>query len=478
MSSDQPIRILVSDDNRDTCRYIAQQLLMESDLSVKVDAAYDRDETLDRIKYAKKPYDIVIADLWMPDRAGVGDKQGGLKALQEAKKGPKPADVIIITGHSSADTSLRASLTGARDYIIKPIDYERLVRVVRAICAERRMDADEAPMRDHSSELTTMVGSSPAMIELTTAVGRVAPTDSTVLIVGESGSGKELVAEAIHKCSPRADKPFIAINCSAIPDELVEAELFGIDRRVATDVDAREGKFMEAEGGTLFLDEIGDMSLEAQPKLLRALEKGEIQRVGGPLTRCDVRIVAATNQPLEEAARNGKLRRDLYYRIRAVTIRVPPLRERRDDIPMLAEFFLMKHCQKLKKHVFGFGKDVLPRLMTRVWGGNIRELRNAVEAAALQCGGVLIRCDDFPPDFWDQEEALEGEAAHRDSSNSYLRMLAQMPLSEASAEFEKYMIRNAMERANGNVTQAAERLQINRSVLHRKIKAHQIKRES
>ena len=478
MSGDRVFRILVSDDNRDTCRYIARHLRMESDISVEVDAAYDRDETLHKIR--SEPYDIVIADLWMPDKDGFRDQSGGLKALEEARRLPKPADVIIITGHSSADSSLRASLTGARDYMVKPIEYERLVQAVRTILAERSMTADLPPQSGYSSELTTMVGSTPAMIEMTTALGRVAPTDATVLVIGESGSGKELVAEAIHKCSPRSDKPFVALNCSAIPDELVEAELFGIGPGVATNVDAREGKFKEAEGGTLFLDEIGDMSLEAQPKLLRALEEREIQPVGGKVSKCDVRIVAATNQPLEEAARSGKLRRDLYYRLRGVTIRVPPLRERRGDIPKLAEHFLVQHCQRIKKNVFGFDEDVMPRLTERAWEGNIRELRNAVEAAALQCGGVLIRARNFPPDFWEQgaAESAEIEDSGAESGGRFLQRLSGMPLSEAAAEFEKYMIQRAVKRTNGNVTQAAQHLEISRAALHRKIKAHDIKKES
>ncbi len=472
---DRPTRILVADDNRDTCRYIVQHLRMETDLPTHVDTAYDRDAALAYLSDAEVPYDIVIADLWMPDAAGTRDTSSGLKILEAGRGADPAAEVMIITGNSSADTALRASLTGAREYIVKPIDYGRLMELVREITRERAAVAP--PSGVDESPTAPIVGASLAMIDVMKTLGRVAPTDATVLIQGESGCGKELVAKAIHANSQRASGPFIVVNCSAIPENLIEAELFGIGRRVATEVDARQGKFMEADGGTIFLDEIGDMALSVQPKILRAIEEGEVQRVGATGLQCDVRVIAATNHDLEHAAHRQEFRRDLYYRLAAVSIRVPPLRERRDDIPLLADHFLRSHARALGKAVFGFDRDVLPRLMAARWDGNVRELKNAVETAVVRCPGSLARLEDLPRELYDPagRGATESDATGLGATG--LLDLTALPLADATAEFERRLIGHVLGEAGGNVTQAATRLGIGRTALHRKIRNLGVRRE-
>jgi DNA-binding NtrC family response regulator len=442
---------------------------MESDLPTHVDTAYDRDAALDYLSSAQDPYDIVIADLWMPDSSGTRDTSSGLKILEAGRAADPPSEVMIITGNSSADTALRASLTGAREYIVKPIEYDRLMELVREITRER--EAAAAPAREFDEgPAAPIVGASLAMIDVMKTLGRVAPTDATVLIQGESGCGKELVAKAIHANSRRAGGPFVVVNCSAIAENLIEAELFGIGRRVATEVDARPGKFMEADGGTIFLDEIGDMALPVQPKILRAIEEGEIQRVGASGLQCDVRVIAATNHDLESAAHRKEFRRDLYYRLAAVTVRVPPLRERRDDIALLADHFLRSHARALGKPVFGFDRDVLPRLMAARWEGNVRELKNAVETAVVRCPGSLARLEDLPRELVERGTGTGDASGAAGLGGAGLLDLTALPLAEATAEFERRLIAHVLTEAGGNVTQAAARLGIGRTALHRKIR--------
>lgn len=449
---------------------------METDLPTHVDTAYDRDTALAFLSDAETPYDIVIADLWMPDAGGARDTSSGLKILKAGRAADPPAEVMIITGNSSADTALRASLTGAREYIVKPIDYERLIQLVREITRER--EAPVAPDVAVEDPLATpIVGASVAMIDVMKTLGRVAPTDATVLIQGESGSGKELIAKAIHANSARAEGPFVVVNCSAITENLIEAELFGIGRRVATEVDARPGKFMEADGGSIFLDEIGDMALSVQPKILRAIEEGEIQRVGAASLRCDVRVIAATNHDLEEAVQRQGFRRDLYYRLAGVMVRVPPLRERRDDIPLLADHFLRAHARAIGKPVFGFDRDVLPRLTAARWDGNVRELKNAVETAVVRCPGSLARLQDLPRELWDLAARGSQADASAIGDAALLEMMA-LPLAEATTEFERRLISHVLAETGDNVTQAAARLGIGRTALHRKIRTLAIRRDA
>jgi len=466
-------RILIADDNRDTCHYIEQTLRIESDLPLSIVFAYDRDDALAKIRHAETPFDIVIADLWMPDANNIRDEQSGLKILAASLAQKPPAEVLLITGNSSADSALRASLTGAREYLLKPIDYERLTTLVREIVAERRLPLPDPVVPEGPNEvLTPLIGSSPAMIAVMKVIGRLAPTEMDVLIVGESGSGKELVARTIHANSPRKQGRFVPVNCSAIPDNLIEAELFGIGRRVATEVDAREGKFMEAHGGTLFLDEIGEISLDVQPKLLRAIEQKELQRVGGETVHANVRIIAATNRSLEQAVSEGRFRRDLYYRLTGAVIRLPPLRERKEDIPTLAAHFLRRSAARLRKQIVGFADDVVPYLMSRSWQGNVRELERAVEMAALACSGPLVRVEHFASNATTPVVGVGSE----ESLPAFLDRMSSLTLDEATREFERLLIERVLEQTGGNVTRTAKRLDIGRTALHRKMNQLGIRR--
>jgi DNA-binding NtrC family response regulator len=468
----RPTRILVADDSRDTCHYIRQHLRMEVGLSVSLQTAHDRDSALERLRSSGDPFDIVIADLWMPDADNVRDEHSGLKILAASRALDPPAEVIIITGNSSAETALRASATGAREYIVKPIDYERLLHVVRQIVAERSLPPPASPTPPRDDPWTPIIGASPAMIEVMKTVGRVGPTDVDVLITGESGVGKDLVARAIHAVGVRRAARFVPVNCSAIADNLMESELFGIGRRVATDVDAHPGRFMEANGGTLFLDEVGEIPMHMQPKLLRAIEHKEIQRVGGETLKADVRILAATNANLEDAVRRGAFRRDLYYRLSHVVIRVPPLRERREDIPLLAEYFLRTHVARFGKRILGFDADSLRHLQSHDWPGNVRELQSAIEAAVLLCDGTMIRPDDLPPAV--ARASLPDAGA---SLDAFLDDLAARTLRDATAEFERRLIARALQRLGGNVTRTATALGIGRTALHRKMNLLGIERQ-
>ncbi|GIX05788.1 MAG: hypothetical protein KatS3mg115_0191 [Candidatus Poribacteria bacterium] len=240
-----PARLLLVDDNAETCRYLSQWLTIELGDAVQVTTCLDRDSALEALRQQDPAFEIVVADLWLPDRSGARDVEGGIRILEEAQRQTPPPEVIIITGNSSADSALRASLTGAREYLVKPVDADRLVQLVREVIEERRQTPPEPVPSTEPEPEEAMIGTSPAMIEVMKALGRIAPTDADVLILGESGAGKELVARTLHANSRRADRPFVVVNCNAIPRELIEAELFGIERRVATEVDSRPGKFME-----------------------------------------------------------------------------------------------------------------------------------------------------------------------------------------------------------------------------------------
>ena len=330
-------RILIADDEQATCKYIDTQLKMETSIDASVDFAYNRDAAIAQLD-ENPPYDLILVDLWMPDAQGVLDREAGLKVLKHSKKQHPIPQAIVITANSSSETALEASGLGIYDYVSKPINYTHLIEVVKEVLSQRDHEPPAQDGNIGSADDYEIIGKSPAMIEVMTTVGRVARSETDVLLYGESGTGKDFVARAIHKHSPRSGGPFEVVNCSAIPAELIEAELFGIGRRVATSVDQRQGKFQQAHGGTIFLDEIGDLSLEMQPKLLRVLDYKEIQGVGVKVQRVDVRIIAATNRDLGAAVEAGKFRSDLYYRLKPI-IALPPLREREGDIELLAWHF-------------------------------------------------------------------------------------------------------------------------------------------
>ena len=474
----KPSRILVADDEKATCRYIDKQLKMESSIDAAVDFAYDRDEAI-ALLTQNPPYDLILVDLWMPDAQGILDKEAGLKILKHSKEQQPAPQAIMITANISSETALEASGLGIYDYISKPIDYTRLIQIIKEALSQRGRDvlhsdtsvppsATETGGADHYE----IIGSSDAMIDVMKKVGRVASSDVDVLIYGESGTGKESVAHAIHKHSPRRNGPFIVVNCSAIPSELIEAELFGIGKRVATAVDQRTGKFQQANGGTIFLDEIGDLSLGMQPKLLRVLDSKEIQGIGRNVQRVDVRVIAATNRDLRGAVEAGEFRSDLYYRLKFM-ITLPPLRERQGDIQLLAWYFLRKHARTPEQQqIYGFDEAVLSAFERYHWPGNVRELEKAIQYAVVTCTGNLIAQANLPPEIFSTSEvgashASEVETPHATS----LRSLLDLPtIKEASQSFERIFLAHKLEQNNWNIQATAEQIGIRRQSLHRKLK--------
>ena len=471
-------RILIADDEQATCKYIDKQLKMEGSIDTSVDFAYDRDAAISQLD-KNPPYDLILVDLWMPDAQGILDREAGLKVLKQSKQQHPIPQAIVITANSSSETALEASGLGIYAYVSKPINYSHLIEVVKEVLGQRD---HEPPAQDDSigaADDYEIIGKSPVMIEVMTTVGRVARSETDVLLYGESGTGKDFVARAIHKHSPRCEGPFEVVNCSAIPAELIEAELFGIGRRVATSVDQRPGKFQHAHGGTIFLDEIGDLSLEMQPKLLRVLDYKEIQGVGVKVQRVDVRIIAATNRDLEEAVAAGKFRSDLYFRLKPI-IALPTLRERAGDIELLAWHFLRKYSHALEqKRAFGFDDAVLAAFEQYHWPGNVRELEKAVEYAVLTCTGQQISTRDLAPEILNrdvqsgpelsQQGGSKGETSVDLQEIDFRSLLDTATIKEASQGFERIFLAHKLKQNHWNIQATAEQIGIRRQSLHRKI---------
>ncbi len=389
-------QVLIVDDEPNLRKILAAQLSRDG---YDVLTAEDGEQGLTILR--ENHVDLVVTDLKMP-------KVDGMTLLREALREDPDLPVVMITAHGTVDTAVEALKTGAFDYLTKPFDKDEVRQVVAKALKTRELGGHEAS-RDASTAGAAgipgarfgIIGNSPELTELYAVLERVADTPTTVLITGESGTGKELVARALHDHSSRKDKPFIKVNCAAIPKELIESELFGYERGAFTGaVSSKPGRFELANGGTLFLDEIGEIPVEMQVKLLRALQESEFERVGGIKTiRVDVRLVAATNRDLERLIASGTFRKDLFYRLNVVGIRLPPLRERKTDVPLLVEHFLAKFNDRLKKHVSGVDADALDLLTSYGWPGNIRELENVVERAVLFCDAPRLRAQDLPPEL-------------------------------------------------------------------------------
>ena len=468
-------RILIADDEKAICRYISQQLEIEPTVEADVDFAHDRDRAIQMLD-TEPAYDLLLLDLWMPDAQGVLDKEAGLKILKHSKHGLQISQAIMITANSSSKTALEASGLGVYDYISKPIDYTHLTDMVKIALMQRSseksyQDSDTTVAPTDKPRDYEIIGSSDVMINVMKKVGRIAASDVDVLICGESGTGKELVARAIHEHSDRRKGPFIDVNCSAIPSELIEAELFGIGKRVATAVDQRPGKFLQARGGTILLDEIGDLSLAMQPKLLRVLDSKEVQGVGLHPQYVNVRVIAATNRDLESAVKAGEFRSDLYYRLK-LTISLPPLRERVEDISILANHFLRKHARAPdQKRIRGFEEGVLTRFEQYSWPGNIRELEKAVEYAVVTCTDTLISPRDFPTEIFDGSNTIKVPPVDGSSSDVNLLGLLDAPtIKEASQSFERIFLEHKLQQNNWNIQETARQIGIKRQSLHRKLK--------
>ncbi len=393
-------------------------------------------------------FDLVISDIAMPGLSGID-------VLRHSRAANPDTPVILITAYASTESAVEALKLGAWDYLLKPFDVEELKNIVRNALEKRRLENENRILKRELKEkgrLEDLVGESPRMKEVLELIDRIAPTHSTVLICGESGTGKELAARAIHAGSPRHDRPFVSINCGAMPDELLESELFGHARGSFTGaVTAKKGLFEVAEGGTVFLDEIGDTTPAMQVKLLRVLQERRMRRVGGTEeTEVNVRVLAATNQDLEAMVRDKRFREDLFYRINVIQIQMPPLRDKREDIPRLVTHFLQKYATIMGKRVTGISDEALQPLLQHAWPGNVRELENVVERAVALARGDKVTPDDLTRDLGGSSRPardLPGELS--DSGIDLERQLEDLR--------ERFM-QMALERAHGVQTRAAELL--------------------
>jgi DNA-binding NtrC family response regulator len=448
--------ILVVDDEPNVRKVLGALLEQAGYVTTR---AANAEEALALVR-AQDP-DVVISDLKMPGMDGLG-------LLRKLKEVFPEIPVILLTAHGTIEAAVEAMKHGALDFLTKPFEKDRVLEVVakglgQSGCSRLEFQGPFSP-----DALCGMIGRSAAMADLRRLVERLAPSPSTVLIAGETGTGKELVAEALHRLSPRAGRPFIKINCGALPDTLVEAELFGYESGAFTGaLRAKPGRFELAHGGTLFLDEIGELPTAAQVKLLRVLQDGVVDRIGATQPhRIDVRLIAATNRDLEQDARDGAFRQDLLFRIRVVEIRVPPLRDRLDDIPLLVDFFLAKHSKRLHHPRPEVTPDTIASLAARSWTGNVRELENAVERAMLLAEGPSLS----PADLGILDAASAAAAGSPSPTDSSPSTGIKGAARAAAAAAERRMIRAAMESTGGNVTQAAERLGLSRRGLQLKLK--------
>jgi DNA-binding NtrC family response regulator len=444
----KPKRILVIDDDLDTCNFL-REIFEEQGWQVR--AALNPSTAMAAVE--AQVHDLIVSDI------NLNDTVNGIALLKHFRLAAPASPVILISGFGTLETAIEAVREGAFDFISKPFIVGEIIATARRALADTsEHQTENAEVRGLSERYASsgLVGHSRPMLELYKEIARVAPHRSTVLIIGESGAGKELVARAIHTNSPRAERNFIAVNCGALTETLLEAELFGHTRGSFTGAVAdKKGLFEEAEGGTLFLDEIGDTSAALQVKLLRALQEGEIRRVGSTKAiQTDARVIAATNRNLEAEVKAGRFREDLYYRLSVITLNVPPLRDRREDLPLLARHFLRRSCDETGKRVSLSG-EVLDVLRAYAWSGNVRELENSIEHAVLHSRGQIITVEDLPARIRAPQEATPSLAE---------KLYADLPSLE---ELERRYLLHVLEAVSGNRTRAAEVLQIDRRTLYR-----------
>lgn len=397
--------------------------------------------------------DLVILDVWLP-------KMDGIQALQEIKSLKRDIPVIMISGHGNIEVAVKATRMGAYDFLEKPLSLERVLLSSRRALERSALERENRELRENLTRKWQLIGESSPMKDLRGQIEMAAQSNSRVLITGESGSGKEVVARLLHGMGSRADKPFVEVNCAAMPHELIESELFGHEKGSFTGAfEKKKGKFELADKGTLFLDEIGDMSLQTQAKVLRVIETQEFQRVGGSANiKVDVRIISATNKYLQEEVKKGNFREDLFFRLNVIPISVPPLRERREDIPLLVEYFVHSIAEDYGQPQKKITPQAMKSLEEHSWPGNIRELKNLIERLVIMTPSTVITAKDF---------ALTGR--HEGSDYFTCRTL-----KAARESFEKDFIAKKLEENNWNVSKTAEILAIERSNLHRKIKTYNI----
>jgi DNA-binding NtrC family response regulator len=469
-------QILIADDEANLRRVLGAQLQRDG---YDVLLAEDGEQALSIL--ADNHVDVVVSDLRMP-------KLDGMQLLKKIVAERPELPVIIITAHGTVDTAVEALKLGAFDYVTKPFDRTEFKNVIDKASRTADLRQREIDMAERG-----LIGQSPAMLGIYGMIDKVADTPSTVLITGESGTGKELIARALHEKSSRRDKPFIRVNCAAIPSDLIESELFGYEKGAFTGaVTSKPGRFELAHSGTLFLDEIGEIPVNMQVKLLRAIQEQEFERVGGIKTiRVDVRLIAATNRDLVEEIKEGRFREDLYYRLNVVQMRLPPLRERKSDIPLLTEHFIRRFRERLnKRNVVGVTDAAMEVLLAHSWPGNIRELENVIERAMLFCDGERLDVPDLPDDLRGMPSSSPGKqgsprTGESTRSTSPLPEPAEVPASEPStsevldlkervrevvAKVERDLIVRVLQQTGGNVTHTARLLKISRKSLQTKMK--------
>lgn len=451
MSRGKQVTILVVDDEQ-VHRYMLCSMF--KDWGWKCVEADDGKVAVDAV--AKHQYDAVLMDVRMA-------RMDGMEAFSRIHAMNPALPVVIMTAYSSVDAAVEAIKHGAYDYLTKPLDFDRLrLTLERAVdrkeVEEKKQEKKTDPVVE-TAPSSSIIGSSAPMLELLEMISYVAPTEATVLITGESGTGKELVAAELHANSERHHGPFIRVNCAALAESLLESELFGHEKGAFTGADReRDGKFVQAEGGTLFLDEIGETSHAMQVKMLRVLQEQELQRVGGEKTiQTDARIIAATNRDLEEEVRKGNFREDLYYRLNVVTVHVPPLRERGDDIALLVQFFVEQFAAKNRRKVEGITPECLQLLSSYQWPGNVRELENAIERGVILMRGEHLTEKSLPLPIQKQKRESSGAVSQATSLQ----------------EVEKQQILKTLEETGGNKSEAARRLGITRKTLQNKLQKYE-----
>jgi two-component system nitrogen regulation response regulator NtrX len=448
-------RVLVIDDESAIREAIRMTLEYEG---YKVDEARSGQDGIDKV--GRAPYDCVLLDIKMP----VLD---GMEVLENFREMKLNVPVIMVSGHGDVHTAVEATKRGAFDFLEKPLNRDRLLLALRNAIRQRHLEEENLEFKEREEREYAIVGDSQPVRDLRLQIERAAPTKATVLIQGESGTGKELVARQIHRLSARAAMPFIQVNCAAIPEELIESELFGHEKGSFTGaVRKQTGKFVAADGGTIFLDEIGDMSLRTQAKVLRVLQEGEVEPVGAAtVVKVDVRVIAATNKDLPAEIRAGRFREDLFYRLNVIPVRTPPLRERRDDIPVLGDHFARLFSQEHNYKPKSFTPAARRALQESPWRGNVRELRNIVERLVIMCPAEQIDASDLPADLF---------SAPQEIITGAMRLAT---LQEFKDEAEKTFILAKLRENGWNVSKTAEAIDTPRSNLYKKIEQYNIRRE-
>ena len=450
--------IMIVDDDRDV-----RQSIMDvfGDEGYEVYGAGGGQDALDIVN--RENIDLIFLDIWMPDL-------DGMQVLQQLKAIHPEIPVVMISGHGTIETAVQSTKLGAFDFIEKPVSLEKLVITAKNALTMYRLQQENLLLKERFQHEPQLIGQNPAMQKLQQQIAIVGPTNGWVLITGENGTGKELVARAIHRLSHRADKPFVDVNCAAIPENLIESELLGHEKGSFTGATNRKkGKFELAHEGTIFLDEIGDMSLNTQAKILRVLQEQSLSRLGGSRAiAIDVRVIAATNKNLETEIARGNFREDLYYRLNVIPMHVPPLRERQDDIPLLATQFMSHYAREKGEPNKKLTQEIMPVLQQYNWPGNVRELKNLMERLAIMSRQNEISIIDLPRYIRNKENtpSIASEGDDYPSSQFYADLL-----SDAVSKFEKYYLVKKLNEFDGNISRTATQIGITRRNLHRKIKA-------